>query len=1488
MTQQTYVSNGDYRVVLANGRLVIQRDDQSVSSIEMLSGDGAIGGHLGIQNGLLRYGTDQTIPFDVFHQGRPPRLDEIDLTDVDNFPSAQVNNVLYVAENGVDGNLGTRLSDPKRTIRSALKQASLIQSRGMNIVLNQAQTQGDFEYDGGSGHQNGDTITLSNGAQVEVVAQSAGAVTQFVITSIGSAYVPNVPLVQTGTSGSGQDFWLRPQDFNGTAHNIRPPVAIFLKAGRYVENNPLLVNRTTTVWGDNLRSSFVSPRNRPFQTRANVGRSVLDPTARSNTTTYAPAGTLLDNNRELLQDLVTAFAAAQISLSPSLISRCRRDVGFIVDAVARDITAGTTKHTERAAAYYYQKNQLSLPQDQVQPTIDSILELADQVEALILANSLAGDAQAKELVLMVAETIRLVNQPSSNNAAAASAISGAIRRIQNQVSNLINGDEFIRAILDQEQREKCVRDVGLILNAVVKDLQNGNIVETQKAALAYFRQSEKMIPMDQLAPTLAVLDQLLTFVTTELGATPPGDSLLLIDVVQRTLEAPVDRSRSAQATADVAGGTITSVTVTDPGFGYRQDVEPNSLLTDLINPGGYNNAATLLLQNRSFIQAEVAALVSTFKVVTVGQTEDDFVEFDESTDGGQDYAVNDAIVLSNGARLLVTAVGANGEVVDFVVVKGGLIESELGVPQTLTQDSTTGSGTDFELEVDQANIEPLITNTLFDLCKRDVGFVLDAVIEDLRHGNADASIEAAQIYWANANSILPQVQQNPTALAFGQIKTLSAAIIRNQLVPARQQQVSQSSRATITLEPNQTHSDYDGTGNNGTFAGGTAHAINDVLSLSNSATVRVIAVDGGGSVTEFELLSVGSSQGINQGTVLPQSNTTGSGTGFEIVLGENNLNFVSFGQASVVPDPNAVDEVVDTLIDGINATVSQPPTTVKLRVVDVLGETIGATQPGTIEFDVVDYGLANPTIVEGGSSLPNQAGRDISNELPSPDDGYDLFYVNTGSYFSGITFNALSGRASAVAFDPLRRDPLQAADDARLGLPPGASRGSITTSPYVQNCSTINVNEEGGVGMKIDGKHVSGLRSMVSDAFTQINTAGTGVYLLNRGYAQLVSIFTVSTNIGILAESGGFCSVANSNSSFGNIGLLSRGVSERLETAEVKLRVLIGSQDQNNYDGTGNNGIFAGGSDYQTGDLISLRNGAQIGVDTVDGSGAVTEFTVNIPGTAVLEGVTLAQTQTTGSGAGFSLTPAEDNIDEPGNDYDVFSTQFVLEFDGANNRRPAFGDAVLFDIEYAQTSAVGAQRTFGNLTIITSDDPRLEIYEDGVKLPPYRYRILNRAPLTIEFLTASSSTGNFALPTGTITARLKKYYTIDDSTEIDSNNRVLIELDLGITQPVPDQTQIEFYQRSLITSSAHTFEYIGSGTNFLEAIPGAGGIPIRENEVKQDADLGGQVFFTSTDEKGDFRIGPELTINRNTGTITGEAFERSLFAVLTPYILSLE
>jgi len=69
-------------------------------------------------------------------------------------------------------------------------------------------------------------------------------------------------------------------------------------------------------------------------------------------------------------------------------------------------------------------------------------------------------------------------------------------------------------------------------------------------------------------------------------------------------------------------------------------------------------------------------------------------------------------------------------------------------------------------------------------------------------------------------------------------------------------------------------------------------------------------------------------------------------------------------------------------------------------------------------------------------------------------------------------------------------------------------------------------------------------------------------------------------------------------------------------------------------------------------------------------------------------------------------------------------------------------------------------------------------------------------------------------------------------------------------------------------------------------LPQTGGIAIQENEVVTED--GGTVIYSSTDHRGNFQIGDDLTINGRTGTLEGDAFDRALFAVLTPYILSIE
>ena len=101
----------------------------------------------------------------------------------------------------------------------------------------------------------------------------------------------------------------------------------------------------------------------------------------------------------------------------------------------------------------------------------------------------------------------------------------------------------------------------------------------------------------------------------------------------------------------------------------------------------------------------------------------------------------------------------------------------------------------------------------------------------------------------------------------------------------------------------------------------------------------------------------------------------------------------------------------------------------------------------------------------------------------------------------------------------------------------------------------------------------------------------------------------------------------------------------------------------------------------------------------------------------------------------------------------------------------------------------------------------------------------------------------------------------------------------------PDGATINFYQRSYISASSYVFEYVGAGTNY-GALPQVGRRdPIQSKETLQLNN--GKVFFTSTDQNGDFRIGTGLVISQATGLLSGRTFQKSLLNYLTPFILAI-
>jgi len=94
-----------------------------------------------------------------------------------------------------------------------------------------------------------------------------------------------------------------------------------------------------------------------------------------------------------------------------------------------------------------------------------------------------------------------------------------------------------------------------------------------------------------------------------------------------------------------------------------------------------------------------------------------------------------------------------------------------------------------------------------------------------------------------------------------------------------------------------------------------------------------------------------------------------------------------------------------------------------------------------------------------------------------------------------------------------------------------------------------------------------------------------------------------------------------------------------------------------------------------------------------------------------------------------------------------------------------------------------------------------------------------------------------------------------------------------------------FSRQSLQIVSSQSFQYIGAGNTIETAYPSRGGVAIQENEVISID--GARVNYTSTDQRGNFRIGDGVVIDQATGTVSGNVYIRSLFTQVTPFILAL-
>jgi hypothetical protein len=534
--------------------------------------------------------------------------------------------------------------------------------------------------------------------------------------------------------------------------------------------------------------------------------------------------------------------------------------------------------------------------------------------------------------------------------------------------------------------------------------------------------------------------------------------------------------------------------------------------------------------------------------------------------------------------------------------------------------------------------------------------------------------------------------------------------------------------------------------------------------------------------------------------------------------------------------------------------------------------TIGAalTESGAgtvIKVSAGSYVENNPLIVPAQVSIIGDSLREVS--VSPLNAGEDLFYVGNGDYIAEMSFTGSLNAGKAIfAFNPNKPE-------------------YNNQSPYIQNCTNFIPNS---IGLKIDGsKSIGPTKSMVVDSYTQYNQGGIGVSITNEGYAQLVSLFTICDEIAVFTGSGSACDLTNSNSSFGNFGLVSDGVGPRKYT-----------------------GIITTAASADSDTFVLDLNVPTLGVQTAtydNNVGIITITTTTNHNFNVGMGVTIAGLGfTCPSGPGIATFPSgnfgyifEVAAIGAANSFSAYvgvSTLAHTYVSGGtvkiNVIRPFDGQVVFLDELYF---------TVGGVTVGSGGTGYTENVDITFSAPSEPWgvsatavgEVTNGSVTSVEMVSngrgyTTAPTVTFASPnsginTATGTANLiPTYYSILRSTPISAGICTIVVND-NVPYAVGVGSTVPFFKQSRILASGHSLEYIGSGTNINNALPNQGGVAIQKNEI--DMRNGGLVVFTSTDQSGNFRIGDGVVINQQTGTISGTFYSKSLFSTMTPFILAL-
>jgi len=1226
---------------------------------------------------------------------------------------------------------------------------------------------------------------------------------------------------------------------------------------------------------------------------------------------------------------------------------CRRDVGYMLDSVCFDLLYGGNKQSVQSGVYYYGYNSTSTAvYGQTTGTIAAFNRIRSILPGII--NNTLVDSYQRD-VEQVFEPFTYVSESTSTIFAAQTTIDKITNIIQNGPTgvtktpiptvkstntNALNAAIVIaanRSFIQAEvveyvnqffafdyDRAKCKRDAGYIIDAVTQDIIMGGTTKAIECGENYWVGARNYVD-GQVPQTVAAIDRIqqvaLDIIRNNTVTPTTGNGVKQITNTYFSgggyAEIPILRTMSIIKDIIANGPEVAPPSFTGNGLFAATGISNNDVniapKVTSIQPFAYDE--TLCRRDSGYILDGIyfdAALGTNYNAITCGNA---YLRGTASVQLLRDTELAQTILAFSYLkdRSSTTLAASPTAVTRSEISYDELISiMEGNLPQPVTFNNPVGADVNVVAAKDQliankdflkaetiAWIEYQIANNIapfsssFDYnsakCTRDVGYIIDALCYDILYGGNSATRTCAFAYFTNAGASVISGETSQSVAAFNHMSSVAQKVIRGQAVnPTIGTKAVQSSAGNFATASEATSLSTLVAIITGVItAGNTSGAPSLVNPSITWAAADVKSAVGSLSSAKTTLInetisyinSFPSGQyiiGLDKPTVGPAANAT-----------------LYFGATSVFPKLDA-EFTAQELKDWGQ------------RTVDPTGSMGGSLVDGAV---VSERSPVNSFVYDAFTQV-NQGGRGIhitNNGYAQLVSVFTIFCsthveVDNGGIASITNSNANFGDYCLVAKGKGKLDFQGTVYNP--AYPTRAQSGNQTDNGqyypngyWPQNAEMLafipDTSYRPHIGLVMEvvppTKYLADTTGAGNFAeVTYTNDQGLPGFLLavpnkstlTTGTIKITDIDTDGIAIGhsvyIRDQFGSF--VDGSGVRYCATGTVVTDVNFRSVTLSLALPSGGGEVDNPNFFTV----LFCGNAYYNVLSSRITPNPVTVGTSMLPGGGNHTTAEINALTfmSSLLSGVISASSS-------------------------VIATNGLIS---QNKDNPPGTAAVAFVID----------RMNEIIDIVTNGVGVAPKTRKTGTPPPQASQAIVQLQANKEFIIAEVS--HYATVQGTYTMTTSQLYKckrdlaiivdrlILDLTNGGNYNSVMsglsywsregtyhiISLEDQVRNPLlfPDGATINFYQRSYMSALGYTFEYVGAGTNY-GSLPQVGRAdPVQQREVIQIDN--GKVFFTSTDQNGDFRIGPGLVISQATGVLSGRTFTKSLFAQMTPFILAVE